>query len=125
MKNLLLILSFLLISLTGYSQTYSVSSNTAGTTHNTYTVSIPQGNGYNYSYSITATNSTVYIISQYRGTLGMLSNPTANQQQTAGAGNVSGGSGGSGKQYQDVIHLVASNGTGFSYGYAQISVNPY
>jgi hypothetical protein len=123
MKKLLFILAFVLISLTGFSQTFTSSSNTPGTTQNTYTVSIPQGNGYTYSYSITATNSTDYIIAYSKGQLGMLSNTSANQQQRSGSGSVGGS--GSSKQYQDTILFIIANGASYCYGYAQISVNPY
>lgn len=123
MKKLLFIVVFVLSSLASFSQTFTLSSSTPGQTVQNYTVAIPQGNGYSYYYSATATNSTVVIVSYYRGTIAWLSNPTANQQQTSGSGNIGGN--GNSKQYQDGIVIVVANGSSYCYGYGQISVNPY
>jgi hypothetical protein len=123
MKNLLLILAFVSIGLTGFSQTFSLSSGTPGQTQQIFTVSIPSGHGYTYSYTTTATNSTVVIVSYYKGTIAWLSNPTAYQQQSSGSGNVGGSS--SNLQTQDNIVLIVANGASYCYGYAQITVNPY
>lgn len=73
MKNLLLILAFVLISLTGFSQTFTLSSSTPGQTIKTYTISTPNGNGYGYIYNLSASNSSAVIVAPPVGTMASLS----------------------------------------------------
>ena len=63
------------------------------------------------------------IISQYKGSLALLSNYTSSPQQSSGSGSVPGSP--NSNIQQDIIMLIIQNGSYYGYGYAQISVNPY
>jgi hypothetical protein len=119
MKNIVLILAFVFISLSGFSQTFTLSSYTSGQIEQSYNVS--SGHGYSYSYTMNAMNSCVMIVSQHDGMLAMLNNYSPIQQQSTGFDYV----GPYLYTQTDVIWLIISNGTSYCYGYAQVSVDVY
>ena len=122
MKNLLFILAFVLISSTGFSQTFTLSSSTPGTTQQWYTISTPQGNGYGYSYNISSIKSGVWIIAPPIGTLAVIDNHTSALEQSSGSGQVINLYGTSTMQ---ILLIIGNDPYYGGYGYAQIYVYPY
>jgi hypothetical protein len=122
MKNLLLIFVFVLISLTGFSQTFTLSSSTVGQTQQTYTISTPTGKGFGYIYNLSATHSYVAVIVPTIGALAVLNNTAGNLLQSYGYGEY-------GNPYhtstmQIVIQINNMIGYSGDWGYAQIYVFP-
>ncbi len=117
MKNLVLIFAFLLISASGFSQVFRLSTSTQGQNMETYTVSVPNG-GYVYNYGATATNSDVVVMSYHHGYFAMLPNYSNYEQELSGRGEeLLGG------QTQDTFILIVDNHGGS--GTAYISVMLY
>jgi hypothetical protein len=122
MKNLFLILAFALISLTGFSQTFTLSSSTPGQKFEMYTISTPQGNGYGYIYNLSASYSNVTVVAPPIGTLASLNNPAGSMLNSYGSGEI----GNPYHTYSMQIVVIINNQIGYMgvWGYAQIYVFP-
>jgi hypothetical protein len=127
MKNLLLILAFVLISLTGFSQTFSYSSSQNGNTQQVFNVAVIHG-GYNYSYSISShatyqwSSNLTSIGSTHLGTIGYCTD----NQSKSGSGN-SGAAKPSFTSDQIIIAILNNwwNSSYISSGSASITINCY
>ena len=121
MKNLLLILAFVLISLTGFSQTFSYSTSQFGSNNwQVCNVSVIHG-GYSYAYQISSYGWNITSIgSNHLGSLGVCSNNENFWNSKSGSGN----SGAANSSFtSDQIYLVVVNSPGS--GSATITVTCY
>lgn len=125
MKNLLVILAFVFISSTGFSQTFSYSSGQNGSNQQVCNVTVIHG-GYSYSYNISSYLYNITSIGSYHlGSLGVCSN-------NENFWNVKNGSGNSGPANSnftsDQIYLVIVNTVTPQWpssGSASITINCY
>jgi len=127
MKNLLFVLAFVLISLTGFSQTFSYSTSQQGNTQQVNNLTVIHG-GYNYSYSISSSAIPHYgsnitaIGSPHCGSIGVCSVNENFYNSTSGSGN----SGAANPSFTSDVIVIAilNNGSGSS-GSASITITCY
>ncbi len=127
MKNLFLILAFVLISLTGFSQTFSYSSSQPGNTQQVFNVTVIHG-GYNYSYAISSrathgwSSNITSIGSTHLGTIGVCTD----NQNKSGSGNS--GAANPGFTSDQIVIVILNNWWNTNYissGSASITINCY